>query len=287
MIVPSKDLIENEANGTASVLRVMKIIKPDETEIRKESPGLDQALGNQQPTLEDQDAQMPEDVGQGESYQLSTANAVHDETWLPFMRHIKDREGWYEYADCHVNAKRDSESYVSPNSKFSVENYPYRTTCHRKDDAWFILDQNFILWPKYEEWNRSVATCEVMFTIFSKDIIDLRERVSDTAESPDDDDDSKDDGDDDPSSGKKLEVINPTTGLKELIRTDDPSFYSADGFKTWRYKGSSKPLDILLLFGNRCQRKPEERQLEKSRKDLLGRGQKRLRSEELPRTWRN
>ena len=44
---------------------------------------------------------------QDESFQLSTAHAVHDETWLPFMRHIKDREGWYEYADCHVNVKRE------------------------------------------------------------------------------------------------------------------------------------------------------------------------------------
>ena len=105
MIVPSKDLVENEANGTASVLRVMKVIKPDETrfplqgrpEIGKDSPGLDEALGNHGPTLEDQDAPLPGDEGQGESYQLSTANAVHDETWLLFMRHIKDREGWYEY----------------------------------------------------------------------------------------------------------------------------------------------------------------------------------------------
>ena len=78
----------------------------------------------------------------GESFQLSTADAVHDETWLAFMRHIKDREGWYEYAGCHVNVMRDSESYVSPSDKFAVEDFPYRTTCHREDDAWFILDQD-------------------------------------------------------------------------------------------------------------------------------------------------
>ena len=208
MIVPSKDLIENEANGTSSVLRVMKIIKPDEThfplqgrsDFGKDAPGLDQALGNQRPTLEDQDAPMAEDVGQGESYQLSTAHAVHDEAWLPFMRHIKDREGWYEYADCHVNVKRDSESYVSPNGKFRIEDYPYRTTCHRKDDAWFIPDQNFIMWPKYEEWNQAVATCEVMFTIFSKSILDLRERVPDSPKSSDDEDDDSDGDDDDDDS---------------------------------------------------------------------------------------
>ena len=86
-------------------------------------------------------------------FQLSTAHAVHDETWLAFMRHIKVWEGWYEYAGCHVNVLRDSESYVSPSDKFGIEDFPSRTTCHRKDDARFILDQNFILWPKYEEWN--------------------------------------------------------------------------------------------------------------------------------------
>ena len=32
MIVLTKDLVENEANGTASVLRVMEVIKPDDTQ---------------------------------------------------------------------------------------------------------------------------------------------------------------------------------------------------------------------------------------------------------------
>ena len=107
MVVPTKDLIENESNGTASILRVLKIHKPDETQFPlqgrttfgKDDPGLSEALGNQEPTLEDQDAEMgDDDESQDESFQLSTAHAVHDETWLPFMRHIKDREGWYEYA---------------------------------------------------------------------------------------------------------------------------------------------------------------------------------------------
>ena len=101
-----------------------------------------------------------------------------------------------------------------------------------------------------------MVTCEVVFTIFSKDILDLRERVPEEPEPQDDDDDEEDDGDDDeddgddddddddPSSGDKIEVINPTTGLKEFIRRDDPSFYSAGGFKTRQYKGSSKPLEI-------------------------------------------
>ena len=41
-----------------------------------------------------------------------------------------------------------------------------------------------------------------------------------------------------------IEVINPSTGVVEKIRRDDPQYYSADGFKTRRYRGSSKPIDI-------------------------------------------
>ena len=244
MVAPSKNLIENESNGTVSVLRVLKIVKPDETQyplqgretVGKDEPGLFEALGNQEPTLEDQDA--PIDDTEDEVYQLSTANAVYDETWLAFMRHIKDREGWYEYADCHVNVKRSSEAFISPNDNFRSEDFPYRTTCHRVGDAWFILDQNFILWPKHEEWNEAVATCEVMFTIFSKKILDLRDRTERVDELKE-----KIPGDD-PSDKDLIDVINPKTGLTEKIRRDDPQFYSADGFKTRRYKGSSKPIDI-------------------------------------------
>ena len=249
MVVPTKDLIENESNGTASILRVLKIHKPDETQyplqgrttFGKDDPGLSEALGNQEPTLEDQDAEMTADDdgnAQQESFQLSTAHAVHDETWLPFMRHIKDREGWYEYADAHVNVKRDCDHYISPNSKISVEDYPYRTTCHRKDDAWFILDQNFILCPKYEEWNQSVARCEVMLTIFHKGILDLRDRTEEVVKV------GETIPGDDPSDEDMIEVINPSNGEVEKIRRDDPQYYSADGFKTRRYKGSSKPIDI-------------------------------------------
>ena len=188
--------------------------------------------------MEDQDAKMDEpESSRRDDFQLS-AHAVHDDTLLPFMRHIKDREGWYEYAGCQVNVKRDSEAYISPSDKFSVEEFPYRTTCHRKDDAWFLLEQNFIMWPKYEDWNEAVATCEVMFTSFSKSIIDLRERTEEEVKL-----DEVIPGDD-PSDKDMVEVINPSAGVVEKIRRDDPQYYSADGFKTRRHEGSSKPMDI-------------------------------------------
>ena len=42
----------------------------------------------------------------------------------------------------------------------------------------------------------------------------------------------------------EVEVINPMTGEVERIRTDDPSYYDASGFKARKYKNSSKPKDI-------------------------------------------
>ena len=268
MIVPTKDLIENEANGTASILRVLKVHQPEETQlplqgrvtVGKDDPGLSEALGNQEPTLEDQDAEMvDDDEPQEESFQLSTAHAVHDETWLPFMRHIKDREGWYEYADSHVNVRRDCDHYISPNSKISTEEYPYRTTCHRKDDAWFILEQNFILCPKYEAWNETIAPCEVMLTIFHKSIIDLRERTEEEVKV-----DEVLPGDD-PSDKDLIEVINPATGEVEKIRRDDPQYLVLTAS---RPEGTGDQVNLWTfrhLFGNPCLLKPEEKQSEKNR----------------------
>jgi hypothetical protein len=224
------------------VLRVLKINIPDETQyplqgrstFGKDDPGLNEALGNQEPALEDQDAKMFEDDdqegSQREDFQLSMVSLR--ETYKGPRRVVRICAG------CHVDVKRDSESCVSPIGKFSAEDFPNRTTCHRKDDAWFIIDQNFILWPKYEDLNEAVAACEVMFTIFSKDIIDLCKRVEEEIKL-----DEVIPGDD-PSDKDMIEVINPSTGIMEKIRRDDPQYYSADGFKTRRHKGSRKPMDI-------------------------------------------
>ena len=67
-----------------------------------------------------------------------------------------------------------------------------------------------------------------MLTIFHKSILDLRERTREEIRV-----DEVISGDD--SSDKDLiEVNNPSTGVVEKIRRDDPQFYSADGFKTRR-----------------------------------------------------
>jgi len=95
-----------------------------------------------------------------------------------------------------------------------------------------------MLCPKHEAWDEAIAPCEVMLTIFHKSVIDLRERTEEEIRV-----DEVIPGDD-PSDKDLIEVINPSAGVVEKIRRDDPQYYSADGFKTRRYKGSSKPMDI-------------------------------------------
>ena len=70
----------------------------------------------------------------------------------------------------------------------------------------------------------------MMATIFSKDLIDLRNAFDEP-------------GEEEIPAGD-VEVINPITGEIEKIRSDDPSFYDASGFKARRYKNSSKPKDV-------------------------------------------
>eukprot|EP00435_Cladocopium_sp_Y103_P006156 s2440_g2.t1 len=97
MVAPTKNLLENEANGTAEVLRVLKIIKSEDSKFPlqgrsvfgKYDPGQEEALGNHEPTLEDQDAKPVEDPEE-DDFQPSTAHALHDEKWLAFLNHIKN-----------------------------------------------------------------------------------------------------------------------------------------------------------------------------------------------------
>ena len=69
--------------------------------------------------------------------------------------------------------------------------------------------------PPVEDLEKDIEVHEVIATIFSKEPIDLRNRV------------------DEPNEGEvpdgEVEVINPITGELERIRTNDPSFYDAGG----------------------------------------------------------
>ena len=126
-----------------------------------------------------------------------------------------------------------------PTAKFRLKYIPIgQLAIERMMHGSSYLDQNFILWSKNEAWDETIAPCEVMLTIFHKDIIDLRQRTE-----PEIKVDEVIPGDH-PKDKDLIEVVNPTTGEVERIRRDDPQYYSADGFKIRRYKGSSKPMDI-------------------------------------------
>ena len=107
-----------------------------------------------------------------------------------------------------------------------------------------------------------MATCEVMFTIFSKKILDLRdrtERVDDLKE--------KVPGDD-PSDKDLIDVINPKTGLTEKIRRDDGMIHSSTVRMDSKLVDTGDQVNLLtyhLLFGSRCRSKPEERQSKRNK----------------------
>ena len=106
--------------------------------------------------------------------------------------------------------------------------------------------------------------CEVMTTIFSPEPIDLRTRHDDRPGGGDDDEDGGDDDDD----ANKIEVIDPTTGKIEKIARNDPSYYSASGFKARRYKGSSKPMDIPTFIWQSMSVKARKVAIEEEQKKI-------------------
>ena len=69
--------------------------------------------------LEDQDAKPvrePEptakQIEDGDVPQSSSASPVCNPGWLGFLRHADKQEGWYEFADAHVNVKDFSENFL-------------------------------------------------------------------------------------------------------------------------------------------------------------------------------
>lgn len=114
------------------------------------------------------------------------------------------------------------------------------------------MDENLKIDPPIEGLEKQVEVQEVMATIFSKEPIDLRNP-------------HRRPGEEEIPAGDVL-VINPVTGEIEKIQSNDPSYYDAGGFKARKYKNSSKPKDILHLFGDPCRLRKEEHQSRKNRK---------------------
>ena len=101
-----------------------------------------------------------------------------------------------------------------------------------------VWEENLKIDPPDEILEKEIDFCEILASIFSREPLNLRERIGDVSGVPSDVD--------------EVEVINPITGAIEKIKRDDPTFYSASGFKARRYKGSSKPMHIHHLFGKKC-----------------------------------
>ena len=115
-------------------------------------------------------------IEDGEMPQSSSASAVYNLGWLGFLRHVDNREGWYEYADAHINVKEFSENFVEPTSKFKTEEFPFRTTCYKLDGVWHVLESNLSIDPPDGDLAEGTLPCEVMTTIFSKEPIELCEK---------------------------------------------------------------------------------------------------------------
>eukprot|EP00435_Cladocopium_sp_Y103_P001822 s5403_g1.t1 len=243
-----KQLIDNAFDEPAQILRVIKLNKVELFKFPLANrPAYLKGLATDDPyleydverTLEDQDAKPvrePEpnvkQIEAGEVPQSSSASAVYNPTWLAFLRHVDNQEGWFEYANCHINVKEFSENFVEPISKFKTEEFPFRTTCYKLDRVWHVLEANLRIDPADGDLTEGTLSCEVMTTIFSKEPLDLCSKPVEVIEEPVDDADDK------------IEVINPKTDEVEKISKSDPTFYDAGGFKARRYKDSSKPLDI-------------------------------------------
>ena len=242
-----KQLIDNAFDEPATIMRVIKINRVDEMVfplsnrparvkgIASDDPdddGIDRDLSDQDAKPAREPEPSVKQIEDGEVPQSSSASAVYNPTWLSFLRHVDNREGWYEYAEAHINVKEFSENFIEPTSKFSTEEFPFRTTCYKLDGVWHVLESNLIINPPDGDLTEGTLPCEVMSTIFSKTPIELCEKPPEVIPDP------IEEGDD------LVEVINPKTGEVEKISKSDPTFYDAGGFKARKYNKSSKPKDI-------------------------------------------
>lgn len=123
-VASTKQLIDNAFDEPAQIMRVIKLNRVDKyvfpladrpVQARGfaiEDPYLVEGAHRE---LADQDAKPVREPGptvkqieDGEMPQSSSASAVYNPGWLGFLRHVDNQEGWYEYANAHVNVKEFS-----------------------------------------------------------------------------------------------------------------------------------------------------------------------------------
>ena len=250
MIVPLKALKDAAFDEAVQPMRVIKLNKVEKFKFPMVGRALsiegiedwdDEDLEKSiQRSLEDQDAKperKPEpsiaDIERGDIQLPPSANAIYNPTWVSFLHHVDNQEGWYEFAGCHVNVKEFSENFIEPISKFEVADYPFRTTCNKIEGVWHVIEENLKVDNPASKLDAEIEVCEVLVTIFSKENIDLKARP-----------DERPAPDEDGAGGELMEVINPVTGETENLDPKDSRYYNASGFKARRYKGSSKPMEI-------------------------------------------
>jgi len=225
-----KQINDADFDQSVTVLRVMKVSVPENIEFpcRKRADAIregrlrpNQLCGDEEddlPPLEEQDAQPArepgpvrrtiKDIEAGQPAQPSSASAIYHKRWFEILKHVDFKEAWYEYADCKVNIRIIDNQCIGPSSDFSASDSPFRTTCIKDDDSWHVHEEHLKIDPPVEDLEESIELHEVIATIISKEPIDLRNRVNEPSyeEVP----------------AGEVEVINPTTGEIERIRTDDP-----------------------------------------------------------------
>ena len=246
-----KQINDADFDQSVTVLRVLKVSIPEKIEFpcRKRADAIREGILKPNQLCDDQDALPPPeeqdaqpvrepgpakrtitDIEAGQPALQSSASAVYHQGWLEFFKHVDHKEAWYEYANCKVNVRIIDNQCIGPSPDFDAADFPFRTTCIKDDESWHVHEENLKIDPPVEDLEKDIEVHEVIVTIFSKEPIDLRNRV------------------DEPIRGavpdEEVEVINPITGELERIRTNDPSYYDAGGFKARKYKNSSKPKDI-------------------------------------------
>ena len=198
-VVSLKQFNEADFDQAVTVLRVLKVSIPGNIEFpcRKRADAIREGrlkpnqLCDEEdalPPLEDQDAQPVREPGPakrtvaeieaGQPVQPSSASAVYHQGWLEFFKHVDHKEAWYEYAECKINVRILETQCIGPSSDFNASDYPFRTTCVKNDESWHVYEENLKIDPPVENLDKDMLEIhEVIATIFSKEPIDLRNRI--------------------------------------------------------------------------------------------------------------
>ena len=89
---------------------------------------------------------------------------------------VDGKEGWYEFAECWVEIENYTETFCDPGAKLNKESFPFRTTCCKYDDEWYVMEENLKIDPPTEELQKGiddVLVVDTLVSIFSKEPIDL------------------------------------------------------------------------------------------------------------------